>query len=357
MRRLLAFLVVLLSILWLVFVLVTYLIGNGQLQVALPKNLGNNERNLSALAKRRPDKPLEFVIFGDTHGKGTFDSLMEKLSGEDLDFIIILGDFAHDPTVECHRFFWDEIRRTGLKCPIFLVAGDEDILCATTRGAATVGLGQYEYWYGPVNFSFYTKDCLFIFLYNVYGTPGNFYLDYLERTLKSRRRGTRHTLVCMHVPPYFALPEAPPEILEDSPRFFELLSRYKVDYCFSAHEHGYWRGRRNGVDYIKVAGGGGRLPRREGWGMFHHVMKFSVRDALTVEDLIVVPKTRHQIKRLRYFCYICAYPFWAGHPGIFILAIVIPVLILILLAWRRLHRTVGNSPRAPNLESRAPGPE
>ena len=352
MRRLLTFLVILLSILWLVFVLVTYFIGSSQLYVAPPQNLGNSQENLSALANRRPDRPLEFVIFGDTHSSGTFDVLMKKLSGEEFDFMIILGDFAHDPTVECHRFFWDEIRRTGLKCPIFLVAGDEDILCATTRDAATVGMGQYGCWYGPVNFSFYTKDCLFIFLYNVYGTPENFYLDFLEGTLRSRRRGTRHTFVCMHVPPYFVLPEAPPELLEDSPRFFELLSRYNVDYCFSGHEHGYWRGRRNGVDYIKVAGGGGRLQRGGGWGLFHHVMKFSVKDALTEEELIVAPKTRGQIKRVRYFCYIYAYPFWIGHTGIFIPAIVVTVLILILLAWHRLRRS-----RVPSPGPRATDPE
>jgi len=275
--------------------------------------------------------PFEFVVLGDTHNTSVAETLMWRIKREEPDFIILLGDFVEAPELARNRFFWGMIERSGLTCPIFLVIGDDDVVPRASDCPSKEAIAQYEVWYGPRNFSFYARDCLFILLFNIREDKSGGYLDFLEKTLKERKPGTRHTFVCAHVPPHFSLPEAPPEILEADPRFFKLLEEYGVDYTLAGHEHGYWRGNRKGVEYVKLAGGGGRLPEKDGWGMFHHAMRFRVGEDLLAEDIMTTQRARNPIHALRHFCWIHAYPFWSSFFGFFFAAVLAPGALLILL--------------------------
>lgn len=324
-------------LLWLASAVGSYLWGRRQLRVEIPPNLGNKPANIAALPKKCP---FEFIVLGDPHNTATSEDLMGRIGQGRQDFIIILGDFVRNPELGRNRFFWDGIARAGISCPVFLVLGDDDVIRRGAQAPSPETIAQYEKWYGPRNFSFYAGDCLFILLFNITEVRDGQYLEFLEKALRERKAGTRHTFVCAHVPPHFSLPEARPEILEDDPRFFELLERFKVDYCLTGHEHGYWRGRRKGVDYIKLAGGGGRLPEKEGWGMFHHAMRFRVGEDLIAEDLMVVPRACGAIQKVRYFCWASAYPFWEAHIILFAAAVAVPGTILILLIGTRIWSRV-----------------
>jgi hypothetical protein len=327
---------------WLIILIGGYLWARAIEGSSLPPNLGNSDRNVASLKELEGRGPLIFGVVGDPHNSAAFDDLVGQMKKEGVDFLVVLGDVVHECSIENHHFFWNVISRLNLGFPVFLVMGDDDVGDA---GHDEVDIHTFEHWYGPCNFSFYAKDCLFILLNNVYDSVES-YVGFLERSLSERKPSTRYTFVFAHLPPFFSLPEAPPQILEDSQRFFDLCEKNGVDYFFSGHEHGYWRGRRNGVEYIKVAGGGGRLPRKRGAGMFHHAMLFHVDDGLAVENLVVSRYSDLELKlsrkRLRLFFCIYAYPFWKKHMILFSLAVAVPSLLLFaLLIWGRGYKISG----------------
>ncbi|MDD5557008.1 MAG: metallophosphoesterase [bacterium] len=322
-----------LAVAWLAALVGCLAWGRRQFAVAIPPNLGNHERNLASLPP--PGAPVEFAVVSDPHASAVFARLAAEIARGRPDFVILLGDFVRGPDLARNRFFWDEIRRTGIDCPIFIVLGDNDV--TPRRGAVEpeVTLAQYAAWYGPRNFSFRAGDCLFLLLFNVRGVHGGEYLAFLGKALERRPSEARHVFVCAHVPPWFSLPGAPEGYLENDPAFFDLLERHRVGYALSGHEHGQWRGRHRGTDFIRLAGGGGRLPEPEGWGMFHHAARFRIDGDLVAEELLVVPRTRAPLKALRHACWVHAYPFWRRHPLLLAAAVAAPALLLILLMRKR----------------------
>jgi hypothetical protein len=320
---------------WLLFSGSTLLMGKRYAAAAAPPNVGCPPPCYNGRYAPHADDPVECLIVGDSHGTATFSSLMQSASESSTpDLIFLLGDFARHPTKECHNFFWHEIRRCGFRCPVFLVPGDSDIYYDGYKRGESMPPALYKRHYGNTNYAFYHGPYYFIILNNVSPEHDDSYLSFLEYALTEREPATRLTFVLCHVPPFFSLPEAPPAILESNRRFFSLLKQYGVDRAFSAHEHGYWRGKRDGTDFIKVAGGGGRLPRTGGFGMFHHLMRIRINNGTVSEELLVVPETYSPLKRLRYLSVVYIRPFWQRHIPLFIASFVVPLVFLIYLLKR-----------------------
>ena len=123
---------------------------------------------------------------------------------------------------------------------------------------------MYESLYGARSFDFVFNDCLFAILGVDPRNPAG-YLDELRNTLNQRGNNKKHIFVFVHYPPK-GLAEYIEASLPIEKQFFSLLDGYRDVTCFFGDFHGYWRGRRNGVNLI-VTGGGGRLKgSRSDWG-------------------------------------------------------------------------------------------
>lgn len=98
-------------------------------RIVFPENLGNAKA--PALLSQHPGESdlLEFAVVGDINGgMETFESVISRLREEKtMDFLVLLGDCAADPSLRQHDYFIREFSETGLTLPTFIVAGNHDV--------------------------------------------------------------------------------------------------------------------------------------------------------------------------------------------------------------------------------------
>ena len=92
--------------------------------------------------------------------------------------------------------------------------------------------------------------------------------DWLERELQSAEtRRARFRVVLSHIPPFMEYWEAAQWPAERHwgqqvrARWVPLFEQLGVHWVISGHQHRYQRGRRNGIVYTVLGGGGGQLDR------------------------------------------------------------------------------------------------
>ena len=222
-------------------------------RMVFPENLGNAKA--STLLSQHPGQSdlLEFAIVGDINGgMETFESVISRLREEKaVDFLVLLGDCAADPSSRQHDYFIREFSETGLTLSTFIVAGNHDI-----------EPGRFEYTdfealYGPVNFALNYHGHLFIGLGGIYGHEKlQETLTFLETTLRENRSKAGKVFVFMHYTAS-ASEDIPTQNIEHSSEFQGLFEKYKVTYVFSGHYHRLARTEVNGVVYF-VTGRRGR---------------------------------------------------------------------------------------------------
>jgi 3',5'-cyclic AMP phosphodiesterase CpdA len=150
------------------------------------------------------------------------------------------------------------------------------------------GWKNFQKYFGALYYSFDYQDSHFIILNNAFRESfGKEQFEWLKKDLAASR--ARHKFVFMHRPTF-----DPSEIYsnyimsgrEVTQELMLLFSRYKVDYVFAGHIHGYAKAERDGVTYIVTAGGGAPLYLPSGFGGFYHYVIISVENG-KVSDRVV----------------------------------------------------------------------
>lgn len=211
-----------------------------------------------------------FVVFGDNQGNyRVLNDVLNRVKKENnLNFIVHTGDFV--PYGEKEHYIKYRQIMSELKLPYYQVMGNHD----GVRG----GWKNFLKYFGPFYYSFDYEGDRFILLNNAFKESfDSQQFDWLKAELA--RPGARHKFVFMHKPVF-----DPSEIYRDhimsgravTEELLKLFSKYKVDYVFAGHIHGYARAERDGVTYIVSGGAGAPLYLPRDFGGFNHYVRIEV---------------------------------------------------------------------------------
>lgn len=310
--------------LFVAFVLASLLYGWSLSDITPPPLLGNRPEVISGLTDGQSEpEPFSFLVVGDPRSSAVFEEFYRNKAADIApDFGVILGDFVAFPAVNRHRFFMGELAEWGMTFPIFLIAGNHDFARPNdlTRNVMhernlhrlydPFFIEDFEKTYGPANFSFVYRECLFIGLNDVYSED---YLGYLSHVLKHRPPGVIITFVFMHIPPRHLSPLIQAREMDGEKRFMRLMDRYNVDYVFSGDFHSYFRADRKHTKFIVSGGGGSDL--HGGDGSFHHILLMTVDPSKDRVDEVIFsldpkPAPGNYIRTIM----VCGvYPIFEGH--------------------------------------------
>jgi len=213
-----------------------------------------------------------FVVFGDNQGNyKILNDLLAKVKKEPgLNFIVQTGDFVPYGE-EAHYKKYKQIM-DGLKTPYYQIMGNHD----GVKG----GWRNFEKYFGPDYYTFDYQGDRFIFLNNAFKVSFDVkQFNWLKQALA--KPGARCKFVFMHKPVF-----DPSEIytnhvmsgravIEELQTLFE---KYRVNYVFAGHIHGYARSERDGVTYIVSGGGGAQLYLPSEFGGFYNYIRVDVGD-------------------------------------------------------------------------------
>ncbi len=261
------------------FLVVSILYGMAWSDIIPPPLLGNKPAVIERLTNGQSEtRPFSFLIVGDTGSSTIFEEFYQNTSFDmSPDFGVILGDFVANPELNRHRFFMGELAEWGMRFPVFLVAGNHDIVTKHERRLDRmydpVYVQDFERMYGPANFSFIYRGCLFIGLNDAYRID---YLDYLKDVLARRPSGALMTFVFIHIPPPSIIATSVGgREMEGEAEFMRLMDAYDVDFVFMGDFHSYFRTDRGHTSYI-VTGGGGSTLHGNAARSFHHALLMTV---------------------------------------------------------------------------------
>ena len=299
-------------------------------RITVPDNLGNSPENIAKITAATQEGPLSFVVIGDTRGgRGVFEKLLASIKDEDIQFMVILGDFVRTPAMGYHKYFIYEINEVHPRFPVLLVAGNHDL-------DAPGGQETFKRLYGPLNYYFQYKENLFIFLCDAYPGSSREYLPFLEDQLKKFASGAKRVFVFIHIPPTSLLTKYKHREMEGEERFMELVKEYGVDYVFAADFHGYLRVSRGPTEFL-VSGGGGSELKPPKFGRFFHLIKLTFGDDSVEEEILEVDQMFDDMEdRAEYAAIAYIFPFLKQYFWLGILIYLSLFLSLFLnLKWLR----------------------
>ncbi|MDD5383181.1 MAG: metallophosphoesterase [Candidatus Margulisbacteria bacterium] len=227
----------------------------------------------------RPDS-FSFVVFGDNHGSNqVFIDLIGKLDREGRDDLAVnTGDMVNSGRPGDYQKYLELIKKLKLK--VYQVPGNHDVAFGGDR--------YFAKYFGPFYYSFDHKNSHFIVLNNAF--QGSFtarQFAWLKNDLAKTDK--ENIFVFMHRPTF-----DPSEIFDDYVmsgretvnKLMELFQKYKVDYVFAGHIHGYARAERDGVVYIVSGGAGGPLHLLREFGGFYNYVRITV-DGNKISDKVM----------------------------------------------------------------------
>ena len=302
-----------------------------------PDWLGNSPENLRRLTANADPSDVLFYAVGDLKdGTLTFERLLDIVADEELDFLVILGDFVSGRTANDHQVFIHEMGEEGLGCPVLLVPGSHDM-----KGKEADRLADFEHTYGPAQFHFTIGDCLFVGLSNApsYAKTED-YLRYLDQALSEHADEAKHVFVFAHVPPMGLSPSVDSHKLHGSERFRELVRKHGVDYVFCGDHDGHWKGKRDGTTHVICGGGGARLRGRR--GHLHHAARIAVENGSVSKTIVAIESEGQGLELLERNIVVSLWPLLTGS---WVLATLTALCLLAALAalvvsatqWRRLR--------------------
>lgn len=223
---------------------------------------------------------FSFVVFGDNRdGDNVFMDLLNKIkTDEKIRFAVNTGDFVPGGKKEEYINYLSMI--AGFPLKIYQVPGNHDM----------VGRG-YKYFAGYFGPDYYSFDCgnsHFIVLNNALKESfdaGQF--AWMRRDLAGTKKENK--FVFMHRPCF-----DPTEIYKNYTmsgrkiveELMGLFEKFRVDYVFAGHIHGYARTSRNGVVYVVTAGAGAPLYLPVNLGGYYHYVRIKV-DGSSIKDEVV----------------------------------------------------------------------
>ena len=319
----LSLLILLIILFALGFEIYTCIEANSEGNEPLPANFGNFERVRNLLTDKNPDGDFSFGVVGDISGRGTFEKLCDGLREEPLAFLVILGDAVRTGTHGYHAYLKAELREElSLPFPTFYVVGNHDV------DKDDFTLKDFEETYGPTNFYFDYKGCLFIILRIIgkeFSTDES--VKFLEDTLIENRGKFRKTFVLMHIPPpisndFFS------KYYDNQYDLIALFDSYKVDYVITGDYHGYARVKVKNTTYL-VTGGGGAHLKDVKFGHFHHAIVIKVGKDSISERILASDHIDDIEDGIERYAIAEFYPWLRNHS---ILAIAINIIFLCFLA-------------------------
>jgi len=248
-----------------------------------PECVGNWPAITKQITSKSDPDHFRFIVIGDVkEGTATFEKLLTIALREKPDFVVVPGDFVGNPDFVRHKLFWHEMEENADGTPILLVPGNHDI-----HPDEEFRVEDFEQVYGPAQFHFTVGRHLFVCLNNApgYAETGD-YLTYLDDVLTQEAEKADRVFVIMHVPPAGLSNAVNCRDLAGTSQFRALVEKHHVDTVICSDHHGYWQGRRSGLEYIVTGGGGARLRGRR--GRFHHAVDFSLVDGEVAHSVIAV---------------------------------------------------------------------
>jgi len=259
---------------------------------AVPTFMSGGREAMDRIQQQDPND-FSFIVLGDSKcGTATMESFLEIIEQENPAFIVFLGDFASKPTIYAHRFFITETKEYAASFPLLVVPGNHDV---DIEGPFTIN--DFESLYGAAQKSFCIGNNLFIFLNNVnqYNSEGQ-YIDFLEKTIKSRVVPPSRIFVFMHIPPAGLKAPLLCQAPVDSERFLDTARKYHIDYVFCGDHHGYIKTKLDDVNFIISGGGGDDLRGKQ--GRFHHAVRIAIDSNEISETVIAVKRQVEAIEML-----------------------------------------------------------
>lgn len=250
--------------------------------------------NRDAIIKLNDNKGghFEFIVLGDNHAglpfnDSSFLKMIRHINREDrfkkapIDFVMISGDITDRGSAWDYKAY--NKLRSLIKWPVISAVGNHD--------NDNEGEARFKKYVGDTEFSFADRNSYFIALNNENGNLTERQLALFEEELK-KSASYAHRFVIVHKAPLSLYQQSwfRPELNSWAYPFIKLCEKYKVDICFSGHEHIFKEAVLGGVKYM-MSGGGGMLiqyPERDG-GYLHYVVVRVYGDYIDYEVRRVFP--------------------------------------------------------------------
>jgi len=226
----------------------------------------------------KTDKPLRFVVYGDTRdGHEVHRKIVALVVKQNPDFVIQTGDLVHNGSDtnlwKTYDGITGEMRK---KIPVYPARGNHDLGGSgyEDRMTAPITSGNKLY------YSFDKGNCHFVSLDSMAPyKAGSSQYAWLEKDLAAAKGKARHIFVYFHYPPYSIGSHGSDERIRQA--LCPLFIKNGVRAVFNGHDHIYYRTTRDGITYVVSGGGGAPLyPCDPGkgtldddkWESVHHIV-------------------------------------------------------------------------------------
>lgn len=243
---------------------------------------------------------FSFILYGDNQLNFLrHQEITNQFKNHNFDFIISCGDVVQrGPRNDWDTEFFDPLKELLTNKPIYCAIGNHELNSPNYYLNFSTPAAEHENYY-----SFSYSNSFFIFLDNPLAAypdktfftdfkPGSSQYTWLDEQLSSNEAQNADWLfVISHVPSYVLDRK---DIYTYNEKYLvPLFEKYKVDFSFSGHIHGYERGNVNGVNYLVSAGGGGAL-NKPGTGKIKSNKRFKILynySHVTVKDKMIILQT------------------------------------------------------------------
>ncbi|MFH2046356.1 MAG: metallophosphoesterase [Pseudomonadota bacterium] len=293
----------------------------------LPSNFGNFIKNRESLEKQPDKKSFSFAVIGDTRSVGTFERLAEKLRVLPIDFAVLLGDCADNPTEDDHRYFRAECTdEFAMPFPVFYVPGNHDV------SEKSFPITRFEHDYGPSIFSFEYQHCLFIFLRILGGTyPSHESIDFLNKMPEEYILKFKKRFVFMHIPPPVSSVFSA-KIFDKSDELISLFKKKRIDYVLAGDYHGYARINTGQTNFIITGGGGAHLHENK-HKQFNHAIVITINKDDESEWILPVDASVDIEDKIEKYAIERVWPYFSGNMFFTYTLNVIALLVMSLAVW------------------------
>jgi 3',5'-cyclic AMP phosphodiesterase CpdA len=226
------------------------------------------------------EETFSFVVFGDNRdGDEIFVDLINKVNQEkDVSFALNTGDLVSHGRKKEYENYLKMV--SSLKIKLYHVPGNHDLY--------SLGFKHFKEHFGPFYYSFDYKNSHFVVINNAFKTSFDFrQFEWLKKDLAATEK--ENIFVFMHRPTFDPSEIYKGYVMSGRKTIEELMrtfKKYKVDYVFAGHIHGYARAKRDGIVYIVTGGAGAPLYLPKDFGGFNHYVKVRVEGKRIVDEAV-----------------------------------------------------------------------